>query len=101
MGDIVFEARFALDDEGHLERWNGWLVPYFTREEVDRYGDYVQSLDAEESELAWIEWDQDVLVVHHPENAGVGEYAIERIVPVDGLYPLGDGWTWQLVESAL
>jgi hypothetical protein len=98
MGDLVLRGKLALDEEGYLERWNGFLVPWFPRTEVDRYQEYVESLGEIEHQLAWIEWDGDVLVVHH-ENLDDGEP--ERIWDRNGLYPLGDGWTWQLVESAL
>lgn len=106
-------ARVAWDsvdgDEGVFaalvapERWNGWAVPYFTREEGERISAWTVALREEFGA------DQVDMVLWHPEHACFvvvsGEEAYCTVVEpitVDGVayYPIGAyGWTWQEIPS--
>lgn len=105
MGDLTLHARLQQDDDGYLSRWNGFVRPWFSRDEIDRYNAFVFA--APNDELAgdplytWLEWDGDTLVAHDPVLVDEGDDTY-RMEPVDGLYDLGaGGWTWQIVESEL
>jgi hypothetical protein len=110
-GQITLWAKLALetqvggDASGHrfLFRWNGFVGPAFRREEVERYAAWV--LEQPNDELvgnplySWVEWDGAVAVVHDPSYP---DDEPERLSPTaEGLYYLGEGWTWQIVEGEL
>lgn len=75
------------------ERWNGFVMPYFTRETVDQImSDLAALYDADDDDAPSHKWEGDVLHLTEGEDTGM-------IPPTnDGLYPLGAGaWVWSLV----
>lgn len=95
-------ASFSIDDmeevfEGFTNgrRWNGWEVPYFTREVAERV---MKTFGCDEFSLTW---DGDTIV--HTDSAYPDE--AQRIEPqtivVDGVshtvWQVGDGWVWDKV----
>jgi hypothetical protein len=76
-------------------RWNGWVVPSFDALAIANIIDHVTSFD---DSTHTFEWDGETLV--HTEVYGLkpDEVEVHRIEPdEDGLYWIGDGWTWQEV----
>jgi hypothetical protein len=92
--DGVGQFRAWVDDR---ERWNGWLVPRFTRAVAE---EVMAWLNAEHADVGdgsdRAEWDGEVWVHHSPMYEDSG-YAPERLQPGlrDGRYPIGGySWTW-------
>ncbi len=80
----------------HLMRWNGFVCPFFSREEMDRYMAWQKDLPADlDDAYSRLSWDGDTLVEHDPQYPDDDT----RLDPVDGLYPLGAfGWTWSVID---
>jgi hypothetical protein len=105
VSETPVEALFAIDAESPEDvfrgvhfpdhRWNGWAMPSFPREQVERiiarFGQPGQTT---------FTWDGDVLLVHEADYAEEPGYTPERVTPdAAGNYPLGAGsWTWSEVE---
>jgi hypothetical protein len=86
-----------------LSRWNGWAVPAFPREAVDRViavQDQMRAADPNADEvLARLEWDGDAVIV---TDRTYGEEYVDRIEPqtVGGeqVWDMGLGWTWDTLD---
>lgn len=79
------------------DRWNGWLVPCFTRSEAVKVVDWLNGEFAEcpdGSDRA--EWDGDTVIHHSPMYEGEPGYAPYRVeADEDGRYWIGAAnWTW-------
>mgnify|MGYP001109713072 CR=1 FL=1 len=78
------------------ERWNGWLVPRFTKATADQL---MAWLNAEHEQVGKgsdrAEWDGEVWVHHSPMYEDDPGYRPERLQPgqQDGRYPIG-GYSW-------
>lgn len=86
-GDVVFEVDLA-------ETWNGWLVPVFTRDQIDAV--IAATVDAPERVALSSVDDAVVFVMEDGE-----EIAIKSRTLADGtvVYPV-EGWTWDVAETA-
>lgn len=106
--DLVMHGKLQLRDDGTLQRWNGFVCPFFTRDEIDRYTAHVEASDPDNM-YGRVSWDGDTLLLTEPTYAdppkpgenGIDydpDYQPERIDPTpDGLYALGAfGWTWSV-----
>lgn len=73
---------------GH--RWNGWEMPYFDKETVNRI---LRELPLEHSDFApKFDWYGDVLMeTDEGESYEVGTTIIDGVT----YYRLGDGWVWE------
>lgn len=97
---LVLEGRLARSASGRLERWNGWVCPYFTREQIDKYIAWRDSLPEggpiPRTAYAECRWDAEYPeVLHVTEGDGEGDDWHDTLAPVSGLYPLGAwSWTW-------
>lgn len=100
--DIVFDARLQTHADGRLIRWNGFVVPFLSRAEVDRYIEYVgaDADKAEEGSLELARWDDDGrLLMRDPVYQGADEWDVITPSP-NGLYAVGGySWTWYIVSS--
>jgi hypothetical protein len=79
------------------DRWNGWLVPSFTRSEVEKVVAWLNSqyaLYPDGSDRA--EWDGDTVIHHTPMYEGEPGYHPWRVEPDEhGRYWFGAmNWTW-------
>jgi len=97
IGGGPFRARLQVRDDGHLQRWNGFVCPHFTRQEIERYIAWVAAQPADHDYEA-VSFDGDALVFG-PSRQYPDEGPLDPIPPTaDGLYPLGAfGWTWTVV----
>lgn len=78
-----------------LRTWNGFVIPWATREEVERYRVWADDANARyQGVYDVVSWDGDVAVVTSVYDRDLDPVRIE---PVDGLYRLGEGWTWSEV----
>lgn len=78
-------------------RWNGWLVPHFTREAAERVVTWLNASYAEVGDGSdRAEWDGDVVVVHCPVYEGEPGYRPERVEADEhGRYCIGGfTYTW-------
>lgn len=93
--DFVLKGRPLLRKDGQTQTWNGWLMPAFNKENIERYRDYYEASPDSEF-LCRATWDGDDLVVADSE----GDERVEPVV-VDGepRWMLGNGWTWKAVRS--
>lgn len=99
---LVLEARLGRNADGTLVRWNGWVCPYFTREQIDKYIAWWDGLSAVDGSTiapdsyAECRWDAEYPeVLHITEGDGEDDVWHDTLTPVDGLYPLGAwSWTW-------
>lgn len=89
ISDVEHAHTAYLDDN---ERWNGWLQPYFTKEECLAMNEWLKS-----------DFDGDILEYGEKYDTFTtmvyGE--VFQGVDIDGmhLYPIGNGcWTWELSE---
>lgn len=93
-GNALFRA--WVDPEG--DRWNGWLVPAFTRAETERVVEWLNgqyALYPDGSDRA--EWDGDAVIHHTPMYEGEPGYRPWRVEPEgkEGRYYFGAmNWTW-------
>lgn len=84
------------------ERWNGWVVPAFTREAAEVVVAALNAtyarFDGDACDRA--EWDDDVVVVHSPEYEDEPGYRPERVVPDEhGRYRIGARcYTWSFAN---
>jgi hypothetical protein len=97
MGFLVMQARLVIED-GWLRRWNGFVCPAFTREEVERYGAWVD--ERPDSGYSRVEWHGEIADVIDPEWPEATPED-RMLAPIEGLYLLGEGWTWQIAEGEL
>lgn len=105
LDDLVVDAACYLDVSGPT--WNGFAVPYMTREQVDILR---ASLDAyraaePEAQMSLLTWEGDTLVETDTEH-GEMDRDHGRIIVVDGAHvrvwcPGGFSWTWsaRLVDA--
>lgn len=77
-------------------RWNGWLVPSFTRSEAEKVVEWLNgqyALYPDGSDRA--EWDGDAVIHHTPMYEGEPFYRPWRVEPEEGRYYIGAmNWTW-------
>ena len=83
--------RAYLDPE---ETWNGWVCPYFEKEEAERMNDWPPDLDD------GLDYDAetDAFATRYDQEATETFVGID----IDGmyLYPIGNGsWTWAIVSA--
>lgn len=94
----TFEARLGTT-AGRLTRWNGFVCPYFTRAEIDRYKAWADEHDSEDAagiHYDTVEWVGDTLRITSTDGV---ETWVDDMPPIGGLYPLGAwGWTWMIAE---
>lgn len=102
---ITFEGRLAVNPDGTLERWNGWVVPYFDRAQAQRYIDYAGTDEARAYDEyletgRWHEQVPDVLMMYDPQYPNAGEYAL-RALGRQKLYGIGARiWTWYITSPS-
>jgi hypothetical protein len=83
------------------EHWNGWAVPRFTREVVERIAAdthaLAERLDPDTVVLVRLRGRRAELVT----DPGTGEEAIKTVTPdADGRYAIGArAWTWDVVPD--
>lgn len=108
MGDVV-PAQFATDNSDTVfAGWhdpdlmlNGWATPSFTREVTQQIIDWVHTDNehlADALDRITFRWDGDVLLMSEPRYEVV-DWPIT--LDTDGRYPVGDGWTWQVIETSM
>lgn len=76
------------------EDWNGWMRPWFTKDEVERMGTWLPEFD---DGLVYDAEEDTFTTTYDPDMPEVYQGA-----DVDGmhLYPVGSGsWMWELVEN--
>lgn len=98
MGEESFLARLERC-EHRLRTWNGWVLPAFPREEVERIRAYNDARLAEGIEVDRLTWDEGGRLIA-TSHEGTDDAWTEAIDPVDidGVphWPVGSmGWTWQ------
>lgn len=102
--DLARKAKFAIEDgtvfEGYSynEYWNGWFVPYGTKETVDAIAKEFELKDArydeKEDNFYYIQEDE-----HKEYVFGFGVGLCNTDDGLKHLYRLGDGWIWSESES--
>jgi hypothetical protein len=81
------------------DRWNGWLNPYFTKDEAVKVGDMFATLDQDIPVKFWFTTDRqgrDALIIL--EHDGNKTYYTDCHVTPDGLIGITHAWTWWEVE---
>lgn len=94
---------------GSQYRWNGWLRPQFTREITERIANDVNEADGW-TRFAWNAESPDVLNEYDEFHPDEPDYYYTPARPslqtiqwpiLEGLYEMGNGWCWELVESSV
>lgn len=76
-------------------RWNGWAIPWVTKEVAESIAGQSNDLGAEGFRFRWVE---DQLYVFDPQENEEFEITPQSIVTEEGpldLYNLGLGWCWE------
>ncbi|MEX1046445.1 MAG: hypothetical protein WD757_03065 [Actinomycetota bacterium] len=87
----------------YAHRWNGWAIPYFTREvgdQIVRDQDELRSSSVVES-VARVHFDEirDAFVTTYPDHPGESDIGAGFDEGDLHLYEVGQGWTW--VDEAI
>jgi hypothetical protein len=82
------------------ERWNGWVIPFFTREQV---GPYLACQNTVAEYTAVFDEAKDAVIVKCWQGEDEPEEAVGVDITVDGetlhVYPIGAfSWIWEEVE---
>lgn len=77
-------------------RWNGWVVPRFTREAAEQ----VAKASVEKGDYESWEWENDCLVMTFKPEASEDDEASMWTPDPDGKYQVGAyEWTWEEVVA--
>lgn len=104
--EIDFWARLEVDDDGNVITVNGFVLPHFSIDEVERYAEYASTANAEhgamfeEVSIRYQVGTPPYLDVTPQNGDGTGYLDGYLVVPDEhGLYPLGPGWTWMTLDD--
>lgn len=106
MGKVRVKTTFALAGEGEFEgwhdpdyRWNGFAVPFFPMDEVERIAELVQRMNSTD-QPSWVLPLAHGLVVVRETDVDGSTYDTDCPTEVFGDeigYLVGDGWCWEEV----
>lgn len=102
--DFARKAKFAIEDgtvfEGYSydESWNGWFVPYGTKETVENIAKEFEfkKVRYDENKDDYYFWNEDE---EEEECFAVGEGDCQTEDGIQHIYRIGDGWIWSEVKE--
>lgn len=81
--------------------WNGWAVPYLTRDAVDALRAVLADETGSANRLEWSPTAPEVLLEGYADGGPVEWRTVERVTAPDGssAWAVGDGWVWSEVSA--